>query len=185
MNINNFDGQINLNWYEMQGEIGKVRINFLLPIEVAPRLDKIDWSGSEIRSLGWVSDRVSYNNTDWRVWWGSIQRKNESEIYPLILEYYCISTVLAGSRSYFLVKTPPGRPGNPMTILIDRDGEVVPDIHFPAGSNIKIFPLNKNWGEFGWKLVYPAIGLQFVEGVCLHRRYVISGWQAQMLRQKS
>jgi hypothetical protein len=191
VNINSFRPQLFLYWVEIERVVGKIEITYRLPYEKPTVKDRPDWSLAQIKSFGWINDRVNINGPSRFIWWGAVERPvghfedgyQPSMAFPLLLEF----PDMAGhkGRLCYSVATPPGRPGNPMTILIDRDGEIVPELNFPSGSKINVWPLNRNWEEFGWNLVYPAIGLQFVEGRCERSGFTITRWQAYMMRNRA
>ena len=158
---------------------------FLFPYEIPTIINSPDWRSGRVISFGYASDRVKKNEPGHFTWWGMISIPYpEERVYPLHLEYMTPAKRI-GNNFFFLVATPPGRPGNIATILIDRDGNVVPDINFPAGSRIRVWPLHRGWKSFGWNLIYPAIGLQFLDGVCTRSKSKIQRHQDNMMRNQA
>jgi len=185
VNIEKFDykyacGQI--SWTEKRAAIGTAMVRFLLP---STQDRTVDLSGAEILNFWWVSDKVASASNHF-VWWGAI--KNEvgpkERYYPLILELPQTEMHILG-KFYRLVETSPGRPGNPSTILVDKTGEVVPNLYFSPGSQVKVLFLCRDWESMGWDRKYPAIALQFLESKYTKSKGELESWQAYMLRNKA
>lgn len=194
VNFNNFDWQMyELEWVEKNFRLtNNISLNFLLPYSphASDRPDVPDLRNAEVVSFGIVNDRVKPERFGHYVWWGAIKNKKEGEretFYPLILEFPD-SILRKHGKVNQLVSTPPGRPGNPTTILADLDGEIVPDLYFPNDSKVKVLFLSRNWESMGWRngwLFTPAIALQFLEGECSRNKLTIANWQAYLMRNKA
>jgi hypothetical protein len=163
MNIHNFPNFLSLAWEEIDGEIGKIPMRFLLPYTDEKNVPFPDLRGSRIVDFCLSRDRVVTDHLYPFVWIGGIEckQKENTHHYPIFLE---IMPLHEGEFKYAAF-TPPGRLGNPATILIDSAGFIVPEVSWNLNSEIRIFFLRHDLKGFGWELIYPAIGLQFVTGV--------------------
>lgn len=187
MNINNFDLQVqNLSWVEKRTKIANTFCNVLFPYSEIKKYGSPDLHNAELISLGWVSDRVKPMTPGHNVWWGAIKSEvsNGCDDYrPIILEFPDSDKTI-DSKYHMSVATPPGRPGNPMTILVDRNGEIVPNLYFPPGGQVKILYIRHNWESMGWGLCYPAVALQFLDGKCLSSSLAIAKWHGYLMRNR-
>jgi len=176
----NIYGQI--TWTEKAGGLGSSVMKYLLP---KSENDKLDLSKADILNFWWVSDRVGSEPNNF-VWWGAIKNGPGKHVdhYPLILEFPNREFTYK-NKLYKLVSTPPGRPGNPMTILVDKDGLIVPDLFYVPGTKLKVLFLSRDWESMGWDLVHPAIALQFMEGETNSSLGKVASWQAYMFRNKA
>lgn len=180
MNINNFGQKYGyIEWKEQEGCLGHNldRVTFVIPTIhdkrfACPLVSK----QTEVLSFGMVDGEST--------WWGQLHDPHsETKYRPLILEVHDYHRDDKPARRK--ASTPPGRPGNPMTILVDRDGEIVPNLVFPIRGKAKILFLDTDWEDYGWSRLYPAIALQFTEGSCESSKLAIYKWQSFMMRNKS
>lgn len=162
-------------------------MTFLFPFKDPYEFGEPDWRGAEVLDFGLVNDRVKPLSSGHYVWWGAISLPGRSNrrYLPLILEFPYRNIPIDAHTTGFSVATPPGRPGNPMTVLMDHDGEIVPELHFPLKSDIYVLPIAHDWDTFGWTLMHPAIALHFANGVCHRSKLAITNWQSYLLRNKA
>lgn len=168
VNINDFKFSYNcsvkdINWqHSTTAEIAGFKLDIRLPY--MPKTNDtnlhVDLHKSKIESFGWVNDRAVNGKKAPNVWWGILRTHRKNPNYLMLLE----RDFERGNDLKKFVQTPPGRPGNPMTILIDGVGNIVRNLYFPLGSSVKLFFLDHNWDGFGWNLFYPVIALQFLSG---------------------
>ncbi|HUC95198.1 MAG TPA: hypothetical protein VMR19_04340 [Candidatus Saccharimonadales bacterium] len=174
MNINSFDTELlDLEWKEKVGRLNGILMSFLLPQSIYTKF----WE-ADITELGVQPIKFG------KLWWGCFGKTN-GEKRLLILEFPGGEYINPGEEWYFQVATPPGRPGIPMTILVDNDGEIVPDLYYPKHAKIKILPISPfDWNGYAWHIHYPAIALQFLGGNCKRSRQAINRWQAYLIRNR-
>lgn len=162
----------NIQWFPFVSSLGYYldKFTFLLPFTDPHKRGEPNLRNAKVISFGMINDRGG------SPWWGQIK---DRLVYPLILE---LGDQNRDGEFRRKATTPPGRPGNPMTILVDRDGEIVPSLTYPVASQAKILFLNHDWKSFGWEFEQPAVALQFTEGRCENSKLAIFKWQSFMMR---
>jgi hypothetical protein len=188
MNVNNFaHREPNLQWAVKEVDFWGVKMTVLLPFLRKSHGSKLDLREAEIHTVGWTWNcRLDPHSRS--VWIGVIKNKigNSRSNHVLVLEAMCGQYI--DSQSHFRIATPYGWPGNPMTILVDRDGEIVPDLYFPSGyvSSFKVLFLKHNWKEMEWDDPRSAaIALQFLEGKYLGSGLAKAKWHNYLMRNSS
>ena len=193
MNINKFDNKLdNLCWERKRFTtkamgVVEFELPYHTPSKWTGKSPELDWRGTTLIQEGWISRRVNSSGMISFTWLCLLNIPGTSVwngLCPLLLEFPEIPKII-NNQSFEYLATPHGWPGSNATILIDRDGEVVPDICYPGIPTVKIYPLNRDWQTFGWKDPFPAIALQFMDGRCTSSSLSIKKWHAYMMRNGS
>jgi hypothetical protein len=193
VNIYKFDmGWFNIDWNNaITAGFGPTKIKLVVPSLITKSGDPErifkDLHNYQYINLGFSNVRVNTKPEDDNhfVWSGLV---NSDKTKPIEMGInYCLNLEFPPiyiKPMYFTVKTPSGRPGNPATILIDRTGNLVPQLTFPSMSVVLLEMLDGSWNKWGWHLDYPAIGLYFQEGICNLSHWEIEKFQGMLKRNK-
>lgn len=151
-----------LLWASRKTSIADIDINLKLPYikKKFAGQDKFDLRNLHFVSKYWVG-AIPVNNDYGKIGlWTAIMQRHGQKRSSLIL---MLEAYFEPERGKYLIKTPPGRPGSPMTILADIRGEIVPCISMYPGSMVRLFFLSHDWASFGFENLYPAVALQVME----------------------